>query len=90
MTVADRTYPSSHFFLRARAHNYFRGHLGGRNFKARSADRNADTDLLRVDAILESIENALNAAEQEKAGLSRTLEDVVARAAAPLGNDSDE
>jgi hypothetical protein len=77
-------------FLRARAHNYFRSRLGSQEFKARSADRDADTDRSRVGAILEAIEDALRAAELEQAGLGRRVEDVLARAAVTLGNDSDE
>src|ERR1700682_5546940 len=77
-------------FLRARVHNYFKSRLGGQDFKARSADRDAETDRLRVSSILEAIENALHAAEQEQAGLNRRVEDVLARAAVTLGNDTDE
>jgi hypothetical protein len=77
-------------FLRARAHNYFRSHRGDQDFKARSADRDADTDGLRVSSILEAIENALHAAEQEQAGLNRRVEDVLARAAVTFGNGTDE
>src|SRR3981081_916748 len=77
-------------FLRARAHNYFRTRLGGQDFKARSADRDAETDRLRVSSILEAIENALHAAEQEQAGLNRRVEDVLARAAVTFGNGTDE
>jgi cobalamin-dependent methionine synthase I len=77
-------------FLRARVHNYFKTRLGGQDFKARSADRDAETDRLRVSSILEAIENALHAAEQEQAGLSRRVEDVLARAAVTIGNGTDE
>jgi hypothetical protein len=77
-------------FLRARAHNYFKGRLGGQEFKARSADRDAETDRSRVDSILQAVETALLAAEQEQAGLGRRVEDVLARAAVTMGNDSDE
>ena len=77
-------------FLRARAHNYFKGRLGDQDFKARSADRDAETDRSRVSSILEAIENALHAAEQEQSGLSRRVEDVLARAAVTIGNDTDE
>jgi hypothetical protein len=76
-------------FLRAPAH-YLKTHLGDQVFKARSADRDAETDRLRVNAILEAIENELDAAEQEQAGLSRRVEDVLARAAVTLGNGTDE
>ena len=77
-------------FLRARARNYFKGRLGDRVFKARSADRDAETDRLRVSAILEAVEAAQRAAEQEQTGLNRRVEDVVARAAVTLGNGTDE
>jgi hypothetical protein len=77
-------------FLRARAHNYFKAHLSDRDFKARSADRDAETDRLRVGSILEAIEKALLAAEQEQSGLNRRVEDVLARAAVTFGNGTDE
>ena len=77
-------------FLRARVHSYFKPRLGDQDFKARSADRDAETDRLRVSSILQAIENALLAAEQEQSGLSRRVEDVLARAAVTLGNGTDE
>jgi hypothetical protein len=77
-------------FLRARAHNYFKTRLGDQDFKARSADRDAETDRSRVSSILEAIEDALHAAEQEQSGLSRRVEDVLARAAVTMGNGTDE
>src|SRR3984893_2193894 len=77
-------------FLRARVHNYFKTRLGDQDFKARSADRDAETDRLRVSAILEAIEKALHAAEQEQSGLNRRVEDVLARAAVTFGNGTDE
>src|SRR3979490_3018939 len=77
-------------FLRARAHSSFKPRLGGQDFKARSADRDAETDRVRVSSILEAIENALHAAEQEQAGLNRRVEDVLARAAVTFGNGTDE
>ena len=77
-------------FLRARAHNYFGARLGDWDFRARSADRDAETDRLRVSSISEAIENALRAAEQEQSGLNRRVEDVLARAAITLGNGTDE
>jgi hypothetical protein len=76
-------------FLRAPAH-YLKTHLGDQVFKARSADRDAETDRLRVNAILEAIQNELDAAEREQTGLSRRVEDVLARAAVTLGNGTDE
>ena len=77
-------------FLRARAYNYLRARLGNEDFKARSPQRDAETDRLRINSILEAIENSLQAAEQEQSGLSRRVEDVLARAAVTLGNDTDE
>ncbi len=77
-------------FLRARAHSYFKARLGSQEFKARSADRDAATDKSRVGSILEAIENALHAAELEQSGLSRRVEDVLARAAVTMGNGTDE
>lgn len=59
-------------------------------FKARSADRDAETDRSRVGSILAAIEKALHAAEQEQAGLNQRVEDVLARAAVTLGNGTDE
>ena len=77
-------------FLRARAYNYLRARLGNEDFKARSPQRDAETDRLRINSILEAIENALHAAEEEQSGLSRRVEDALARAAVTLGNDTDE
>jgi len=77
-------------FLRARALNYLRTRLDTPDFRARSADRDAETDRARVSAILEVIEHALHAAELEQSGLNRRVEDVLARAAVTLGNGTDE
>ena len=66
---------------RARAHNYF---------KARSANRDTETDHARVTSIFRSIEDALEGAKAEHAGLKTRIDDVQARAAVTLGNDSDE
>jgi hypothetical protein len=77
-------------FLRARAHNYLKARSGNRNFKARAADRDAETDRARVGSVLEAVESALHAAEQEQSGLYRRVEDVLARAAVTIGNGSDE
>ena len=76
--------------MRARAHNYLKTRSGNQTFKARSADRDAETDRSRVGSVLEAVESALHAAEQEQAGLYRRVEDVLARAAVTLGNGSDE
>jgi hypothetical protein len=68
-------------FLRARANNHFR---------ARSAGRDTETDRARVASILRSIEDALEAAKTEHAVLTSHINDVVARAAVTIGNESDE
>ena len=77
-------------FLQARAHNYLKTRLSREAFKARSAERDAETDRSRVSSILEAIEGALHAAEQEQTGLSGRVEDVLARAAVTMGNGTDE
>ncbi|MGB8398212.1 hypothetical protein [Bradyrhizobium sp.] len=77
-------------FLRARTHNYIRTRLGDDGFKARSADRDAETDRARVGLIVTAIEAASHAAEKEQSGLSRRVEDVLARAAVTFGNGTDE
>jgi|SRR5665213_2082437 len=77
-------------FLRARAHNLFKVGAGGQAFKARSAERDAETDRSRVGSILQAIEAALHAAELEQSGLTRRVDDVLARAAVTFGNGTDE
>ena len=77
-------------FLRARAHNYLGTRRKDQNFKARSAERDAETDRSRVGSILEAIEHALHEAEQEQSGLKQRVEDVLARAAVTMGNATDE
>jgi hypothetical protein len=77
-------------FLRARAHNYIKARLGDDGFKARSADRDAETDRARIGSIVTAIETALHAAENEQSGLSRRVDDVLARAAVTIGNGTDE
>ena len=77
-------------FLRARAHNYLRGRRDDRTFRARSMERDAETDRSRIGSILTAIEQALGEVEQEQSGLNRRVEDVLARAAVTLGNGTDE
>jgi hypothetical protein len=62
----------------------------GKLFKARAAGRDAKIDRARLLPIQQSIEAALASAEAEHSGLSRRINDVVARIAVTLGNDSDE
>jgi hypothetical protein len=68
-------------FLKARANNYF---------KARSASRDTETDHTRATSIFRSIEEALEGAKAEQAGLKSRIDDALARAAVTLGNNSDE
>src|SRR5438093_12660918 len=62
--------------LRARANNYF---------ERRSAGRDAETDRARVTSIFRSIEDALEGAIAEQAGLKSRIDDALARAAVTLG-----
>jgi hypothetical protein len=77
-------------FRRPRAHKYFQLRQSGGDFRARSADRDSNIDRSRVNSILEAIENALSAAEEEQSGLDRRVEDALARAAVSIGNGTDE
>jgi len=77
-------------FLRARARNFARDHLGGDGFKVRSPERDEDADRQRVETVMNAIETVLSAAENEQKGLSRRVEDVLALAAVTVGNASDE
>ena len=77
-------------FLRARARNFSRNHLGGERFKVRSSERDEDTDRQRVETVMNAIETVLSAAEHEQKGLNQRVDDVLARAAVTVGNDTDE
>jgi hypothetical protein len=77
-------------FLRARVQKYLGNRANAGDFRARSAERDAETDHSRVGSVLLAVETALAAAEAEQSGLSRRVEDVLARAAVTIGNDSDE
>ena len=78
-----------HQFLRSPA-TYIRGIIGEWEFKARSPERDAETDATRISAILRSIDYALQGAETEQAGLNRRVDDVLSRAAVTFGNGDDE
>ncbi len=57
-------------FLRARTQNLLRGRPGGeQDFRARSPQRDAETDQTRIEAIMSAIEEALYAAEREASRL---------------------
>lgn len=77
-------------FLRARLQKFLGGRAAERGFKARSADRDAETDRLRVESILLAIETSLKAAEAEQSGLTHRVDDFLARAAVTFGNGTDE
>ena len=77
-------------FLRARIHQIFGGRATNHDFRARAPGRDAETDRSRVESILLAVETSLTAAEAEQSGFSRRVEDVLARAAVTIGNDSDE
>ncbi|MFT4115660.1 hypothetical protein [Bradyrhizobium sp.] len=77
-------------FLRARAHNFLGDRRGEKPFKARSAERDAETDHVRVASVMTAIETALQEAEREQVGLNRRVEDALARASVTFGNGTDE
>lgn len=77
-------------FLRTCTQKLARVYFGEGGFKARSSERDATTDRLRVGSIISAIEEALAAAEAEQEGLKRRLDDVLARASVAVGNEVDE
>ncbi|MDA9479203.1 hypothetical protein XI03_32900 [Bradyrhizobium sp. CCBAU 65884] len=77
-------------FLRARAHSLLGSRREDKGFKARSAERDAETDRARVDAVMVAIDTALRDAEREQVGLSRRVDDALARASVTFGNGTDE
>ena len=77
-------------FLRSRAQTYLRGIVGEREFRARSPERDAETDRTRLDTVFGAIDQALTSAEAEQTGLTKRVDDVLARAAVTFGNGDDE
>jgi hypothetical protein len=77
-------------FLRARFHKSFGGRVPERDFKTRPTDLDVETNRLRVGSILLAIETALASAEAEQSGLTRRVDDFLARAAVTFGNGTDE
>ena len=77
--------------LKSRAADYFKSRsVGQHSFKARSAARDSETDQVRIGTIFRSVETALKEAKAEQTGLKARVDDVLARAAVTMGNDSDE
>jgi hypothetical protein len=60
------------------------------NFKARSLERDAESDSSAVGLVAGAINTALEKAVAEREGLKRRLDDVTARAAIVGGNDTDD
>ena len=77
-------------FLRARAQQFFRNRQTGDDFRARASQRDAETDRRRFEAIKNAIDGALQTAESEHSGLSRRIDEVLARAAVAVGTATDE
>ncbi|MBR0715867.1 hypothetical protein [Bradyrhizobium liaoningense] len=77
-------------FLRARAHNLLSRGRSEERFKARSAERDAETDHTRIGSIMAAIDAAIQEAEKEQAGLNRRVDDALARASVTFGNGTDE
>ncbi|UPJ60260.1 hypothetical protein [Bradyrhizobium sp. 192] len=77
-------------FLRARAHSLLGSRREDKGFKARSVERDAETDRARIGTVLAAIETALQEAEREQAGLNRRVDDALARASVTFGNGTDE
>ncbi|UPK40598.1 hypothetical protein IVB18_38450 [Bradyrhizobium sp. 186] len=77
-------------FLRARAYNLLNLRRDDERFKARSAERDAKTDRARIGSVMAVIDSALKEAEREQAGLTRRVDDALARASVTFGNGTDE
>jgi hypothetical protein len=74
----------------AKLFQFFLKRPANHSFKARSADRDKETDHARAESVFRSIADALDGAKAEQAGLKARIDDVLARAAITQGNDSDE
>jgi hypothetical protein len=77
-------------FLRARVHDLLKRQSDAREFRARSADRDAETDRARIASIMAAIQTVLDEADKEKAGLRQRVDDALTRSAVTLGNATDE
>jgi hypothetical protein len=68
---------------------WFRSRPDG-GFKARGRERDADNDSSAVKLVADAINLVLERAENERTGLKKRMDDVIARAAVAGGNDTDE
>jgi hypothetical protein len=68
---------------------FFRSRPDGR-FKARGKERDAGNDSSAVKLVADAINLVLVRAENERTGLKKRMDDVIARAAVAGGNDTDE
>jgi hypothetical protein len=59
-------------------------------FRARSAERDRDTDLMNIARVTRAIDQAIDSCAAEREGLGLRLADVTSRAAIVAGNDSNE
>jgi phage shock protein A len=59
-------------------------------FRARSPQRDRETDLMNIARITKAIDQAIENCAEERQGLGQRLADVTSRAAIIAGNDSDE
>lgn len=59
-------------------------------FRARSAERDRETDLMTIARVTKAIDQAIAGCATEREGLSQRLADVTARAAIVAGNGSDD
>ncbi len=76
--------------LWVRLQNFIKVRLGVEEFRARSLERDAETDQSRIGSIVAAIETALHSAQREQSGLSRRVENVLARASVTIGSGTDE
>lgn len=59
-------------------------------FRARSAERDRETDLMNIARVTRAIDQAIESCSAEREGLGQRLMDVTSRAAIIAGNDSNE
>jgi chromosome segregation ATPase len=67
---------------------FFRSRKG--SFRARSAERDKETDLMNIARVTRAIDQAIASCEAERDGLAQRLDDVTSRASIVAGNGSDD